>query len=244
MRVARLEAASCHNQLELAQCELGALRQQVAGLAAAQQRTCPPPAADSQHEALQAARLEAADSRYQLRLTELELAKQLDALQELQWQLECVVAQLGLQPVAGTAAPGSQAAAGAAATAPSSAAPAAIDHELLLAKVEELRCAQLQLGEYKRRLAAAEAQLAAAPLQQHEALAPPRQPGVAVPAHAADAAGGGSQQPLDEMVGTLVGENAQLRRELVAAEVRCVRHASSAAPALVTCLHISRALSW
>lgn len=233
MRQARLEAATCHYQLEQAHGELAALRQQVAALAQAhaqqqaqQQGAASPAAAAAWEAALQAARLEAADSKYKLQLTELELEKQLDALQELQWQLECVVCQLGLAPPGGGGGRGAatDAAGTGAGAAPDAAPTPAIDHMLLLGKVEELRAAQVQLAENKRRLAAAEAAATAA-----EARVPAGQPqgagqpaGLAVPAAAAGcAADGGSALGAcgQELLGSLLGENQALRARLAEAEV-------------------------
>ncbi len=224
MRQARLEASACRYQLEQAHCELTELRQQVAALAHAQRgRDVGAGAVAAWEEAVQAARLEAADSKYKLQLTELELAKQLDVLQELQWQLECVVCQLGLMPPAGSAAAGAGSAAAAGAAGPSAAptaAPApAIDHMLLLGKVEELRCAQVQLAECQRRLSSTEAALAAAEARSTAV----GLHGVAVPPAAALPAADGSM-PLSlggqELVGSLLGENEQLRARLADAEVR------------------------
>ncbi|PRW57851.1 centriole proteome [Chlorella sorokiniana] len=223
VRQARLEAATCRYQLEQAHGELAELRQQVAALAQVQGgRDVGAGAAAAWEEALQAARLEAADSKYKLQLTELELAKQLDALQELQWQLECVVCQLGLAPPGGSAAPGAgQAVAGSAAAGfdnPSAPAPA-IDHMLLLGKVEELRSAQVQLAECQQRLVQAEAALTAAEARGAAGQQAPA--GVAVPDAAAHPAGDGSM-PLgaggQELVSCLLGENKQLRARLADAE--------------------------
>lgn len=241
MRQARLEAARCRYQLEQAHGELAGLRQQVAALAAAQAQAQAQPGAAAcpaaWEDVLQAARLEAADSKFKLQLTELELAKQLDALQELQWQLECVACQLGGVPGGGGGGGGAGPdAAGAGTGAPAAPAPA-IDHMLLLGKVEELRAAQLQLAEYKRRLAAAEAAAAAA-----EARAPAGQPqcarplaGLAVPAAAVGSTPGRSDglgACGQELLGSLLGENEQLRARLAEAEVSQGRE-----PALrVTCL--------
>ncbi len=50
-----------------------------------------------QAEELELARQESDSYRHKLAATELELAKQLDALRELQWRLDSVVGQLGLQ---------------------------------------------------------------------------------------------------------------------------------------------------
>lgn len=229
VRQARLEAAACHYQLEQAHGELAELRQQVTAWAHAQRGRdvgAGAAAAAQWEEALQAARLEAADNKYKLQLTELELAKQLDALQELQWQLECVVCQLGLAPPGGSAAAGARpaaAASAAAAGAPPAAPPGPpIDYMLLLGKVEELRSAQVQLAECQRRLAQAEAALAAA--EARSAAGQQGAPGVALPAAAAAAhpAADGSM-PLSaggqELVSCLLGENVQLRARLAEAKV-------------------------
>lgn len=227
MRQARLEAAACRYQLEQARGELADLRLQVTALAHPQRGRdvgAGSAAAAQWEEALQAARLEATDNKYKLQLTELELAKQLDALQELQWQLECVVCQLGLAPPSGSAAAGPAAAASAAAAVAAPAATPAppIDHMLLLAKVEELRSAQVQLAECQRRLAQAEAALAAA--EARSAAGQQGAPGVAVPAAAAAHPAADGSIPLgtggQELVGCLLGENVQLRARLAEAEVR------------------------
>lgn len=215
MREARLDAQQCRYQLQRAHDDLADLRQQVAALSSAA-----PASAD-----VEAARMEAADCRYKQQLAELELAKQLDALQELHWQLDSVVSQLGLQPAPSTSGGGGQAApAGpaAAAAAPTSAS-AAVDHLQLLAKVEELRHSKLQLDEYKRRLAAAEAQLAVAQgrAATHQQDAASAAPGVAVPAgqqpggtHGDELGAGGRV-----LVGELLQENEALRWRLAEAEV-------------------------
>lgn len=237
VRQARLEAQAHCFRLEQAQNELEHLRQHATVLeqqlqAQAVTAPCasmgPGCAADA---ALQEARLQAADERYARQLAELELAKQLDALGELQWQLECVVAQLGLQPK--QVPPTAQHPAVPATT------PCAIDHMLLLGKVEELRQAQLQIGEFKRRLARAEAQLQRQQDQQGQgACGPPsRTPGLAVPAElegvgdpgsAACRATGHGSEPCEgqllgeggrQLVGELLSENEALRQQLAEAEV-------------------------
>lgn len=201
VRQARLEAANSHARLEDAHVELVALRHQVAELAAQQQGQAATPAAATLEAALQEARLDAVDARCKARLAELELAKQLDALQELQWQLDCVVAQLGLAPDAAASAAVPPAAGPAAPTLPG--VPSShVDHMLLLSKVEELRCAQLELGECHRRLAATEAVLAAA-----------RADPAGAPAAVADLGPAGRQ-----LVGELLAENEHLRRALCSSE--------------------------
>ena len=199
VRQARLEAANSRARLEDAHVELVALRHQVAELAAQQQGQTP--AAAALEAALQEARLDAVDARCKARLAELELAKQLDALQELQWQLDCVVAQLGLAPDAAASAAVPPAAGPAAPTLPG--VPSShVDHMLLLSKVEELRCAQLELGECRRRLAATEAVLTAA-----------RADPAGAPAAGADLGPAGRQ-----LVGELLAENEHLRRALCSSE--------------------------
>ena len=260
---ARLEAQQYCYQLRQAHNELEELRQQVVALHGQQQQQQRQqrlqqhdrlPAAVEEaaglEEQLQEARLEAADHKLAKQLAELELAKQLDALQELQWQLSCVVAQLGLGPngsQGGAPCGGGTGSSDWAAAPPDAAAvPASdkVDHMLLLSKVEELRMAQLELQEYKRRLAFAEAQLAAAAQQEQEARqqrgpgasstgAQPG-PGTAVPVHQESRSGewgsGGGGISLvppqlgaggRQLVGELVHENEQLRRRLAEAEVRC-----------------------
>lgn len=76
--------------------------------------------------ALEDAQLEVQGYKCKLGIAELELAKQLDALRELQWQLDSVVAQLGLQQQLGGTGGGGNLDAGAA----------------LLSKVGRLLCAQ------------------------------------------------------------------------------------------------------
>lgn len=213
VREARMEAQQARYELERAHGELGDLRRRVAALSA-QQR----PAADAattagagDSAALEAARLEAADARCCQQLAELELAKQLDALQELQWQLDCVVAQLGLT--------GGDGGAGSGAGATPAAAQAPEQHlPLLLAKVEELRHAQLELGETKRWLAAAEASLAHARSCQQPAaeLRLNAEPGGAP--EAAELSPRGHQ-----LVGQLLRENEELRQRLAEAEVSAGR---------------------
>ncbi|KAL4457351.1 hypothetical protein ABPG75_012216 [Micractinium tetrahymenae] len=236
VRQARLEAQACSFQLEQAQNELEHLRQHAAALEQHAAAACCAGAGAgcAAEAALQEARLQAADERYARQLTELELAKQLDALGELQWQLECVVAQLGLQPPPAPAAAQHPA---------QPATPAStIDHMLLLGKVEDLRQAQLQLGEYKRRLARAEAQLQHQQRQQQQQQQqqqesgrwPPPTPGMAVsaglegaPGRIASSASGSEPstgQLLGEggrqLVGELLNENEALRQRLADAEER------------------------
>lgn len=159
LKEARLQALEQGQQLEDGQCEQDAgprwapARQQDGAPA----RCCCGAAAH-----LVDARLQAADDSCKLQLTKLELLNQMDALQELQWQLDCVVAQLGLGP---QGAAGSAEAHGASSSEPAHDPGAAsahnIDYMAMLGKVEELRLAQLQLGECQRRLSRAEGELAA-----------------------------------------------------------------------------------
>jgi hypothetical protein len=234
LQQARLEAQQYRLQLEQACRELEQLRSQRSQQDQEQQRQHQPAVAA---EELQEARLAVSDSRYKLQLTELELAKQLDALQELQWQLDCVVAQLGLQPVQqqqGGTGSGSGCCSGRpdAAQAEPEAEPAyttPVDYMMLLSKVEELSMVQLQMEEYKRRLAFAEAQLAGAAHSHAGTRAQPpqpqqhncQQPGVALPAaqelgSSSDCAELGASGK--QLVGELLQENEALRRRLGEAE--------------------------
>lgn len=218
LRTARLDAAQARYQLEAAQAELDDLRHQVA---AALSSAAQPPASTQLEEQLAAARLEAADAHHRLQLTELELAKQLDALGELQWQLDCVVQQLGLG-----AGIGGDGATTFPVTAPGSgqdASAATPDLMELLSRVEELQHTRLHLGESQRRLAAAERELARR--QRQAADAPPV--GVAVPAGADEPGSGGGSSELGaggrQLVAEVVGENQALRQRLADAEVRSER---------------------
>lgn len=234
-----MEAQQARYELQRAHDEMGELRQHVAALSAQRPAAAAATAGISSDvsAALEAARLEAADARCCQQLAELELSKQLDALQELQWQLDCVVGQLGLQ--GGSMLP-SAGASGASPAAAAAGAPALVtaggagpeEHlPLMLAKVEELRAAQLELGETKRRLAAAEA-----------ALADTRQrnphPAAAATAAAVAAVPGGREevcrgQEGRQLVGQLLQENEELRRRLAEAEVRARGEAS--VPSMCPC---------
>jgi hypothetical protein len=237
LKQARLEALQSRFQLEQVQCELEGLRQRVEQDAAQQQQQPQPwqpvvneglPSQQAAHCCRAAAelfevRMQAADDRYKLQLSELELLKQVDALQELQWQLDCVVAQLGLQPDQEGFSEGA---------APSGGPPMAprVDHMLLLSKMEDLRLAQVHLEEHKRRLVRAEGQLAASQArcavleqgqqqqqqqqqyQQHAATTGHHEP--PVPPGSNTELGSGGR----ELVGELLQDNQVLRRQLEEAE--------------------------
>ena len=159
LRKARLQAADYKFALERATNELEAkgqaleqLQARVDALAAA--AAAPPAALEAE---LRAARADAERSKRKLAAAELELARQLDALQELQGRLDAVVGQLALerqwqrpqQPQQSGVALSSE--------------HDALSSKLLLSSTtEELRSARLAAEEYKRRLALAELQLSAA----------------------------------------------------------------------------------